>query len=702
MRKMSLKNKILLYFLIVPFCAFTIAGILTIIDMYELREFAAKTGTDVADEATHESIFALKREVRAELQMLAEGQAKICQLQMQRILAELNDLSSLYSAVCSGYYQLGDKGFVQGDRYEQSSRDDFVCVNYPDDLSRDDVISGLRKLTMMRNAFKFSCAYNDYYIGMGIALPNGLFFKYDWFPVPLDYDVRKTLWFQSAIAQKGEVAWLEPVLSAVSNKLILTCSKAVIVNGKTVAVIMFDVLPQTISNEFIITRGTGCFAFLVAPSGEIVAREDMVTKKLVWRLPRKEKMEFQKAVIEKIKTGKKVIFNTTFQDGRLDVAYCPMSPGGWGIGVAAPMENIRAAARKVADKIKEKKKVYILSTREYIETRILLYLGIGLVVSVIMLFLAAWIARHIGKPIAQLEAGVERLGERKLNEKIKLNSNDEFQDLGETFNAMASELNKQIENLKENIAHQERARHELLVASEIQRSMLPEVSLVFPEHDEFDIYAEMHPAKEVGGDFYDFFFVDKNHLFFAIGDISGKGLPAALFMMRSLTLLRHEAEDGVAPDEIFVNVGNELEHNNDSCMFFTGTCGLLDITTGEVVLSNAGHPLPYLRHESSFEEVKMENGMIVGALPLKREQFSTKKLKLQKGDTLFLYTDGVTEAFNPKLVEYQSERLRAALHKLTGANPREILDSITKSVTDFAEGAPQSDDITMLTIKYHG
>ena len=702
MRKMSLRNKILLYFLIVPFCAFTIAGILTIVDMYELRSFAAKTGTDVADEATHESIFALKREVHAELQMLAEAQARICQLQMQRVIAELNDLSALYSAVLSGEYKVGDKGFVHGEICEHSFHDDFVCVNYPGSLSRDKVLRGLRKLTMMRNAFKFSCAYNDYYIGMGIALPNGLFFKYDWFPVPLDYDVRKTRWFRNAIARKGEVVWQEPVVSSVSNRLILTCSKAVVVNGKVEAVIMLDILPQTISNEFVVTRDTGCFAFMLAPSGEMIAREDIISKKLIWKISPKEKTEFQKAVLEKIATGKKGNFVTTFRGERMDVAYCPMFPGGGGIGVAAPIANIRAAAGKAAEKIKEKKKVYILSTREYIEERILLYLGIGMVVSIIMLFLAAWVARHLGKPIVQLEAGMEMLGQRKLNEKIRLNSNDEFQDLGDTLNSMASELNKQIDSLKENIAHQERARHELLVASEIQRAMLPEVSLVFPDHDEFDIYAEMHPAKEVGGDFYDFFFVDKKHLFFAIGDISGKGLPAALFMMRALTLLRHEAEDGVAPDEIFVNVGNELEHNNDSCMFFTATCGLLDVNTGEVVLSNAGHPPPYLRHENTFREVEIENGVIVGALPLTREQFSIKKLQLQKGDTLFLYTDGVTEAFNPKLVEYQSERLRAALHKLTGANPREILDGITKSISDFAEGAPQSDDITMLTIKYYG
>jgi len=701
MRKMSLRNRILLYFLIVPFCVFVVAGVFTIIDMYELQNFATATGTDITSEATRESVHVLQKEVDAELLMIADGQATICELQMQRALAGMKDLVSLYKDIFAGNYRVGDSGFVSGETYTQRLDDDFTYVNYPANLSQDEIKRGLEKLTMMRNAFKFSCAYNDYYAGMGISLPNGLFFKYDWFPVPLDYDARKTPWFKNAIAQKGKVAWLDPAISSVSNKLLLTCSQAVVINGKIEAVVVVDVLPQTISNEFIITSGTNFFAFLISPSGELVAREDMITKKLIWKLSPKEKKEFKNAVIKKITVGKKTSFSAVLKGERLNVAFSPMFPGRWGVGVASPVKSIRVNAEKAVGKIKEKEKSYILSMRQYIEAKILIYLGICLVVSIIMLFFAAWIARHIGKPIMQLEAGVEQLGKRKLNDRIELKSNDEFQELGETFNAMASELNEQIKSLKENIAHQERAKHELLVAAEIQQAMLPDVSMAFPDHDEFDIYAEMHPAKEVGGDFYDFFFVDEKHLFFAIGDISGKGLSAALFMMRSLTLLRHEAEDGFAPDKIFVNVGNELEQNNDSCMFFTGTCGLLDVTTGEVILSNAGHPPPYLRHGNSFDKVKTETGMVVGALLLKQEQFSITKLQLKKGDTLFMYTDGVTEAFNAKGEEYQAKRLCAVLQKLSGANPREILEGVSRSITEFIEGAPQSDDITMMTIKYY-
>ncbi len=701
MRKISLRNRILLYFLIVPFCVFMATGILTVIDMYELQKFAVKTGSNIADEATQESVYALQKEAHAKLQMLAEGQAAVCQIQMQRALAGMNNLVSLYSAICAGDYTADDKGFVAGEVCDHSFHDNFSSVYCPTGIDRTEAKRGLTKVTMMRNAFKHSCAYDDYYIGMGIALPNGLFFKYDWFPVSLDYDARETSWFKEAIAQKGKVAWLEPALSYASNKLLLTFSQAVIVNNKIEAVIVIDMLTQPISNEFVITRGTDCFAFLVAPSGEVVAREDMITKKLVWNLPPKEKMKFQKAIAKKIIPGKKGNFTTTFKGQLLDVAFAPLIPGRWVVGVAIPMQNIHIAAAKATTKIARKKKVYILSTQQYGEFKILIYLGIGLGILIIMMLVVTWFAMHIGRPIKQLEIGVQNLGKRKLNEEIEIKTNDEFQELAETFNIMASELSEQIKNLKENIAHQEKTKHEILVAAEIQRAMLPDVSLV-SQYDEFDIYAEMHPAKEVSGDFYDFFFVDEKHLFFTIGDISGKGLSAALFMMRSLTLLRHEAEDGFTPDRIFLNVGNELEQNNNACMFFTGTCGLLDITTGEVVLSNGGHPPPYLRHGNNFDAVKTESGIIVGALPLKREQFSVAKLQLQKGDTLFMYTDGVTEAFNTKRKEYQSKRLHAALQRFIGANPREICEGVSKSITEFTEGAPQSDDITMIAIKYYG
>lgn len=701
MKKISLKNRILLYFLIVPLGTFIAAGILTIIDMHELEHFAERTGSNITNEANREGSYALQREVRAELQMLAEGQAKICEMQLSRALLVVNDMTALYKNICAGDYTVDDKGFLASWKYDKNHNDSFINFKYTDRLSKNEIERDLKKITMMSSAFEYSCAYDDYYVGMGIALPNGLFFKHDCLPAQQNHDVRKTKWFKNAVAAKGKLTWLDPALSGTSNKLILTFSQAILINDKIEAVIVIDALPQTISNAFVVTRGTDSFAFLVAPSGKVVAREDIFTKKLVWRLSPGERAELKNTIERKIRSGKKETFTTTFFGKRLNVAFCPV-PGGWGVGVATFRRNIYASISKAIGGAQEQNKDYILSIQEHINKRILIYLALNFAALILIMLFAVFTARHIGKPIIELETGVEELGKRKLNERIRISSNDEFQELAETFNAMAAELSNQISSLRENIAHQERAKNELFIAAEIQNTMLPDVSMPFPEHDEFEIYAEMHPAKEVGGDFYDFFFVDEKHLFFTIGDISGKGLSAAMFMMRSLTLLRHEAKDGLPPDEILLNAGNELQHNNEPCMFFTGTCGLLDISTGEVALSNGGHPPPYLRHNGSFEAVKIKNGMIVGALPLLKETFGITKLKMQKDDVLFFYTDGVTEAFNAKGEEYTSTRLQEALQNLNEASPREILKSVSESITDFTGDSPQSDDITMMTIKYYG
>ena len=279
MKRMTLKNRILLYFLIVPLATFVTAGILTLIDMHELGHFAERTGSNITSEANREGSYALQREVRGELQMLAEGQAKICEMQLSRAFVVVNDMVALYKNIRAGDYTVEDKGFLAGWKYDRNINESFIHFKYTDKLNKNEIERDLKKITMMRSAFEYTCAYDDYYVGMGIALPNGLFFKHDWFPTPVNYDVRKAKWFKNAIAAKGKISWLDPATSETSNKLILTFSKAIVINNKIEAVLVIDALPQTISNAFVITRGTDSFAFLVAPSGKVVAREDIFTKK---------------------------------------------------------------------------------------------------------------------------------------------------------------------------------------------------------------------------------------------------------------------------------------------------------------------------------------------------------------------------------------------------------------------------------------
>jgi sigma-B regulation protein RsbU (phosphoserine phosphatase) len=246
-----------------------------------------------------------------------------------------------------------------------------------------------------------------------------------------------------------------------------------------------------------------------------------------------------------------------------------------------------------------------------------------------------------------------------------------------------------------------RIESELKVATEIQTSMLPRIFPAFPDRKEFDIFATMEPAREVGGDFYDFFLIDQNKLCVLIGDVSGKGVPASLFMVISKTLLKTEGLSGYSPDEILSRVNNILYPDNDTNMFITIFCVILDIRTGEIQFANGGHNPPLICTDSGdFEFVKVPEDFVVGPMP--DMEYECKKLTLKPNDVIFMYTDGVTEAMNPEDQLFSDERLKQCLSSLRGKGIEDIIHGVRAEIASFAQGRAQSDDITMLALKYNG
>ncbi len=255
-----------------------------------------------------------------------------------------------------------------------------------------------------------------------------------------------------------------------------------------------------------------------------------------------------------------------------------------------------------------------------------------------------------------------------------------------------------IENLKAEIASRERIESELRIAQEIQASMLPSV---FPQRKEFEIFALMDPAKEVGGDFYDFFFVDEKKLCLVIGDVSGKGVPAALFMAISKTLIKTEAKQGLSTDEVLSVVNSILYPDNQACLFVTVFCAILDIETGELEFSNGGHNPPLVCDNTGcFDFIKVHSGFVIGVMDNFRCE--NQRLQLKPGDTIFLYTDGVTEAMNPQRQMFTEAKLKNCLGNLKDKNIKEMINFMRQEIFSFAQGEQQSDDITMLGLKYKG
>ena len=284
------------------------------------------------------------------------------------------------------------------------------------------------------------------------------------------------------------------------------------------------------------------------------------------------------------------------------------------------------------------------------------------------------------------------------NQRIKIKTGDEIESLSHAFNFMLSELENYIDNLSKVTAEKERIGAELDVARHIQASMLPSIFPPFPNRDEFDIYASMTPAKEVGGDFYDFFLVDEDPLAMVIADVSGKGVPAAMFMMISKTLLKSAAQSGLSPKAILEKVNNQLCENNDAEMFVTVWIGILEISTGKLVCANAGHEYPaIMRRGGSFELYKDKHGFVLAGM--EGSKYREYELVLSAGDRLFVYTDGVAEATDSNNNLYGTDRMIDALNKAKDLSSRELLESLHKDIDSFVGLADQFDDITMLSIQ---
>ena len=242
---------------------------------------------------------------------------------------------------------------------------------------------------------------------------------------------------------------------------------------------------------------------------------------------------------------------------------------------------------------------------------------------------------------------------------------------------------------------------ELNMATEIQTSMLPSTFPAFPDRSEFDIYASMDPAKEVGGDFYDFFLIDDDHLATVIADVSGKGVPAALFMMSSKILLNDHATIGGSPAEILERVNKLVYANNKAHMFVTVWLGILEISTGKLTSASAGHEYPMINVNGKYELLKDKHGLAIGAMP--NSKYKDTEITLNKGDSVFVYTDGVAEATDANNELFGTDRTLEALNAIrAGVSQKEILAGVRSAVDAFVKEAPQFDDLTMLGLKYFG
>lgn len=332
---------------------------------------------------------------------------------------------------------------------------------------------------------------------------------------------------------------------------------------------------------------------------------------------------------------------------------------------------------------------------------------VGVIISVIGIMALAIIAyyqimrRMIVQPIVTLHKATEDIVEHIDNDTkltIDIKTNDELEMLADSFVEMTNRLKEYIKQNALITSEKERIGAELSIAGTIQENAVPNLFPAFPEREDFDIFASMTPAKEVGGDFYNFFLIDDDHIAIVMADVSGKGIPAALFMMVSNILISDRTHMGGTPAEILEYVNDGICANNEADMFVTVWLGILEISTGKMIAANAGHDDPAIyRKGGQFEIVKNRHGIAIGALG--GVHYKNFEIQLNKGDKIFLYTDGVPEATDKDENMFTIDGMLQALNKYKEEQPEAILCGVNQCVNDFVGDAPQFDDLTMLCLE---
>lgn len=503
------------------------------------------------------------------------------------------------------------------------------------------------------------------------------YFTMDWYQIPKEL---------------GRPLWSEPYFDEGAGNIIMsTYSVPLFRNvdgqkqfiGILTADVSMDWLSSLVNSIKVLETGYG---FLISQNGTIVAHpiKEMVMNETLFSIAEAQGSTQLREIGRNMIRGKSSFAELEYyslKTGKLSwIAYAPVSVNRWSLGIVFPVDEYMAD-------------VYSLSFGVFF---------LALAGLVIILLVIIVISRSITSPLRSLSHASRKIARGNFNVPLPdIKTRDEMKELHDSFDYMQKELSQYIVNLQEITTARERIESELRIAREIQMGMIPHIFPPFPNLSEIDLFAVLKPAREVGGDLYDFFLIDDDNLCFAIGDVSGKGVPASLFMAVTRTLLRSVADKHGSPSLYVNSLNKSLSYKNESSMFVTIFVGVINLKTGGLRFSNAGHNPPFIiRKNGKIEMFELAKSPPIGLF--EELVYTESSINLGKGDKIFMYTDGVTEAENIAKKLYSSERLVTILQENMNATPRILVKSVEEDVAQHVEKYAQSDDITMMTIVFYG
>lgn len=718
-KSISIRKRILTVLLSSCLLSIILTSLIAFKAIYDTRELTLSIGNEIIFQAAENSQEALIQRAKLALEQTAFDKANELDENLGKVKKDVIILSNMMTNIASNPEEYHSRNI-----FEPSKNDiDKITAQL---LFSSEVVD--KSSPILRQEIGLTANIQDFLIQINtnsnviissyVASKNGFTIMVDRFAgrkfqnsdiKPDFYNATSRPWYIQA-KKEDKTIFTDIVIDALGGGPCIICATPYYANGQFAGVVGMGTFLDNINAIILNTKiGDNGFGFVINKQGQIIASPhttgDLITGINNIKDLRQSTNTSLADAVQKIINEKAGLTEANIDGKDYYLAYAPMKNTDWYFVTAMEVDTVIAPAKETHENIINIAAEYMDNLSEKTKMTV-----IGMIISIsILLFFITYIgwslADYLTKPIRQLSKGVQQIAMGNFNGKLNIHTGDEIESLAISFNAMTTELQTYIKNLEQITAEKERIATELNVATNIQKNMLPCIFPPYPDRKDFDIYAVMYPAKEVGGDFYDFYLLDENHLVITIADVSDKGIPAAMFMVITKTILKNFAMSMTSPDDFSAVVqcaNRQLCENNEEMMFVTVFMGMLDLKTGKFIYVNAGHTPPMIRHkhkdDSTFEYLPVEKNCVLGIN--EEAQFKQQEVYLKQGDELFLYTDGVTEAINKEKKLYSIERLYSNLNKINQKSScQDILRDVKLSIDEFAQGMYQSDDITMLAIK---
>ena len=700
--KMNVRTKILVVFLALSVISLFITGFFAFSAITDMGRFAQGSSQSLGENAVNDSSFALQKTAAEYLIRVASDQAEITNVLFYDTDSEMNILAA-HAAMLPNNPPLNSSihTYLRTDR----PPDPFAAtvVSYAPGSTETPASDEGRILAGMDDMLRAVYQTDEDMTNIYVATDSGMIHVYPWSTdVPVDYDPRTRDWYTRAVASDTLVWSDTPYVDAAGHDLVMTCSKAIYSSKYGYWVVGSDVSIKTINEDFLSqTLGGNGYAVLVAQNGNIISRPGLSSGTTRWDEPFKMENAFSSnetglvAVVTNMTAGKTGIGRVWFGSNETFVSYAPVQSMNWSLAISLPVEQVTEPMRKTEAQIITATNASGQQINDETSRLMTIYAVLFVILLAAVLFISVILARIITRPVESLKTGTEAIGRGDLDYRVTIQSGDEFEELAHSFNTMAADLKKNIENLRLTTAEKERYTKELEIAKTIQASFLPEE---MPEVHGFDIAAVAIPALEVGGDFYDFIPVSHDRWALVIADVSGKGVSAALFMALSRTLLRACLEGKDDTTYALRQANRFICRDAQSGMFVTAFSAILDPHRQTLACINAGHNPPLvIRSDSGNAAFLQEHGIAMGVLV--EMDIEEEVVSLKPGDLVVMYTDGVTEAFNGEFEEFGEERLTRIVKTCHTLPAREVIGQILSGIRTFTGTTPQSDDITLVVLR---